>query len=261
MLTRILTALAALALFACKPATPPSVPPSVPGDAALLYDVDFSAPEHTVGKVVAVLPDGAEQTFPSRIPSQLFFGNATVVDKLCGLDQQPLSLAVARATQGMEGIEILLDQRYGHYRIELDLCVAKLEAPTLASQKIQLLVFLDIAAAYALGFMADGTIGIVDPIREPETTENPRLVGNWSPDKPMRLAFDADSGTQRWQVSIDGKQVYDGPVEMTIPRAVRVVIRGNQANSAAIDNVLIWGQRELADEDDVTPPATGEDSR
>jgi len=72
----------------------------------------------------------------------------------------------------------------------------------------------------------------------------------------MHLAFDADSDTQKWQIAIDGKQVYDGPLQMTIPRAVRLVIRGNAVNEAGVDNVSIWGQRPVQGE--FQPPKTGE---
>ena len=233
----------------------------MPADATLLYDIDFSAPEHTVGQPPATTPDQTEVTFPSRIPSQIFFGNPTVVAKLCGLEHQPLQLTLAHAPQGMEGIEILLDQIHARYHVELDLCIAQLGAPPLASQKMQLAVFLDIASAYALGFMTNGEIGVVEPDITPETAENPKLVARYELNKPMHLAFDFDYDTQRWQIAIDGKQVYDAQLVMTIPRAVRVVLRGNSQNAAAIDNLLIWAQRPLASGSDVPMPKTGLDSK
>jgi len=255
MRTRSLAAFTALALLACHSAK--QGPAHPPADATVLYEVDFSAPEHTVNQPPAVVPEGQEQKFPSRTPSQLFFGQPLVVAKECGLDQQPLKLAVAGGTQGMEGLEFLLDQRQAHYHIELDLCIAQLLPPPIAAQKVQLAVFLDIAEAYALAFLANGEIGVVDPNLAPETAIEPkRLDAHWQNGVPMHLALDVDADTGKWQVAIDGKQVYDGPLQMTIPRAVRVVLRGNARNEAAIDNLLIWGQRPK--EGAFLPPRTGE---
>ena len=91
----------------------------------------------------------------------------------------------------------------------------------------------------------------------PETAIEPkRLDAHWQNGVPMHLALDVDADTGKWQVAIDGKQVYDGPLQMTIPRAVRVVLRGNARNEAAIDNLLIWGQRPK--EGAFLPPRTGE---
>ena len=77
----------------------------------------------------------------------------------------------------------------------------------------------------------------------------------------MHLAFDVDYDTQRWQIAIDGKQVYDGQLVMTIPRAVRVVLRGNPQNAAAFDNLVIWAQRPLAPDVDVPLPKTEGESK
>lgn len=253
MQTRPLAALAALALLACQPHKT-----RIPSDATLLYDVDFGGPEQAVGKPLAVVGTGEEQKFPSRTPSQVFFGDPAVVATLCGLTNQPLELAVAHGTQGIEGIELLLDQRQKHYRVELDLCIATLATPPIPAQKMQLAVFLDIAEAYAVAFLTGGEMGIVDPILAPETALDPRRIeARWEPGKPLHLAVDVDLDTQRWQVAVDGKQVYDGELRMTIPRAVRVVIRGNPSNQAAVDNLLIWGQKPIPI--DVPAPVTGED--
>ena len=254
MPTRPLAALAALALLACQP----HKSGRIPADATLLYEVDFSAPDNTVGKLPAVVPLGDEQKFPSRIPSQVFLGSPTVVAKLCGLEQQPLQLTAAHGVQGIEGVEFLIDKGRKHHHVELDLCIAALGAPPVPAQKMQLAVFLDIAEAYAVAFLASGEIGVVDPNLAPETAVDPRLVdAHWEPNKPMHLAVDFDSDTQRWQVALDGKQIYDGELRMSVPRAVRVVIRGNPTNQAALDNVLIWAAKPI--DVDVPAPRAGEE--
>jgi len=253
MRIRLDAALVALGLLACQPHKT-----RVPADATLLYDVDFGAPEQALGKPLVVVPTGQEQQFPSRTPSQVFFGNPTVVAKLCGLGDQPLQLAVAHGQQGIEGVEFLLDQKQKHYHVELDLCIATLGPAPIPAQKMQLAVFLDIAEAYAVAFLASGEIGIVDPILAPETALDPRRIPvHWEANKPLRLGIDVDLDTQRWQVAVDGKQVFEGALRMTIPRAVRVVLRGNTSNEIAFDNLVIWGQKPIAA--DVPAPVTGED--
>ena len=234
-------ALLALALAGC-----PAASRRVPEGAVLLYDVDFSAPEQAVGQEVRVVETGVEQKFPSRLPSQIFFGHPTVVAKLCGLEKQPVQLSVASGQQGQEGLEFLLDERYGHYHVELDLCVERLEPPTLSGQAVQLAVFLDVADAYALGFLSTGEIGVIDPVLAPETALAPRPVAHFQPGKPMHLAFDVDLEKQTWRIAIDGKTVSDQKLQATIPRGVRVVLRGNPANVAAFDNLLVWAEHDLS---------------
>lgn len=225
-----------------------SHPRRVPDGAALLFDVDFSAPEQTVGSEVKFVEAGTVHPFPSKIPSEIFFGHPTVVAKLCGLDHQPLRLSVATGDQAIEGVEFLFDQRYGRYHLELDLCIDKLDPPPLPSQAVQVAVFLDIAAAHALGFESGGQMVMIDPNLQPETIEHPKPIGTFELGKPMHLLFDVDLQKSTLLISVDGKEVYNGPVQADIPRAARVVVRGNPTTVAAFDNFWVWAQNDL------TPP-------
>lgn len=237
-----------LGLSACSSSAPGTR--RVPEGAALLFDVDFSAPEQTVGSEVKFVEAGTVQPFPSKIPSGIFFGHPTVVAKLCGLDDQPLQLSVATGDQSIEGVEFLFDQRYGRYHVELDLCIDKLDPPPLPSQAMQVAVFLDISQAHALGFESGGDIVMIDPNLQPETIEKPRQVGKFELGKPMHLLFDVDLEKQTLLISVDGKTVYEGPVQADIPRASRVVVRGSPTTVAAFDNFWVWAEHDL------TPPGT-----
>src|SRR5258705_4875518 len=185
----------------------------VPEGAVLLYDVAFAAPEQALNEEVKVVEPQTAQQFPSKIPSAIFFGHPTVIAKLCGLEQQPVQLAVAHATEGLEGLEFLLDQRYGRYHVELDLCVQQIDPPPLPSQAVQVAVFLDVAEAYALGFMSGGVLAIVDPTLHPETQATPPPVGTFELRKPVHLSFDVDLEKQTWRIAVDGKTVYDAALE------------------------------------------------
>jgi hypothetical protein len=230
----------------------------VPEGAALLFDVDFSAPEQTLNEEVKVSPEQTRQTWPSKVPSGIFFGHPMVVAKVCGLDTQPVLLSVASGTQGMEGLEFLLDQRYGRYHVELDACVREIDPPPLPAQALQVAVFLDIAEAYALGFMSGGTLAMVDPNLHPETLTAAQPVGKFELGKPLHLAFDVDLEKQTWRIEVDGKPVYDGALQATTPRAVRVLVRGNPRTVMGFDNLLIWAQHDLTPEGTTLPaPITG----
>ncbi|MFI5316114.1 MAG: hypothetical protein ACHQ6T_10445 [Myxococcota bacterium] len=242
----------ALVLTAC-PA--PAPPPRIPEGATVLYDVDFSAPEQTAGAEVQTQPEGSSPTFPSKLPSQIFFGHPMVVPALCGLAKQPAQLKVSTGTDGQEGLAFLLDPRYGKYHVELDLCVQQLGPPPLAAQALQVVVFLDFPQAYGLGFASGGTIAVIDPNLAADALATPQPIARFQQGTPMHVAFDLDLEKQTWHISIDGKTAYDGPLEASVPRSVRVLIRGDFASTAAFDNLLIWAQHELTPAEDVPPPA------
>jgi len=218
--------------------------PSRPADAVTLFDVSFSKPEQTTGQTVKVVTPGTEQKFPSKTPSNVFMGHPRVVAELCGLDKQPVRLSVATGERGIEGLEFLLDQRYGQYHVELDLCIAKIDPPPLPAQTMQVAVFLDIAEAYALGFESSGDVVMIDPNLHPETREKPRPLAKFELGKPMHLVFDVDMEKQTWRIQKDGKVLLDAALQADIPRAVRVIVRGNPTTTAAFDNFLVWAQHD-----------------
>ena len=216
----------------------------VPHGAVLLFDVSFGSPENTVGEPPKVYESGSEQTFPSTIASQIFLGAPKVVDRLCGLDKQPVQLAAASGTQGHEGLEFLLDQRYGHYHVELDLCVASLGLPPKPANEPQLAIFLDIPEAYALGLFEGGRIVVLDPARGMAAVNEPQVIGQYAVDKPMHIAIDFDLIAQSLSVAVDAKTIYTGKLDAYLARAVRVVIRGNPTNLAAFDNFFVWAEND-----------------
>jgi hypothetical protein len=193
-----------------------------------------------------VLVEGTAQPIPSTLPSQIFLGAPQVVEKLCGLEHQPAVLASAAGELGHVGLEFLLDQRYGHYHFELDVCVASLGAPPLQANEPQLAIFLDIPDAYALGFFDRGRLVAIDPARGTDAVTDPAVIGAYELNKPMRIALDFDLTQQAWSIAVDGAKLFDGKLHASLPRAVRVVIRGNKANVAAIDDLVIWAENDLS---------------
>jgi len=231
---------AACGLAACKAES------KLPSGAALLFDVAFSAPENSAGAAPTLVDPNATQPWPSKSPSQIFMGAPKVVAELCGLTDQPLALTSASGQQSHEGVEFLLDQRYGHYHIELDVCAQQIGIPPLQAMEPQLAIFLDIPQAYAIGFFEKGRIVVIDQVRGIDAVLNPEVIGRYELGKPLHLAIDFDTMAQTWSIAFDGKQAFAGKLAPVLPRAVRVVIRGNESNAAAIDNFVVWAENDLS---------------
>jgi hypothetical protein len=250
---RILLVGCALGLLAC-----PGGDKSIPPEAVLLFDVDFSSPENKVGEAPKVYEDGSTQSVPSLIPSQIFLGAPKVADALCGLEDQPAVFAVGGEPLGHVGLEFLLDQRYAHYHVELDVCIANLGVPPLQANEPQLAIFLDIPDAYALGFFERGRLVIVDQARGTDALTDPTVIGAWELGKPQRIALDFDVSAQTWSIASNGAKIFDGKLEASLPRAVRVVLRGNPVNVAAVDDIVIWAENDLfKDLPEPVEPETG----
>jgi hypothetical protein len=244
---RALYLLSALALVTCKPGGPA---PRVPVGASLLYDVSFSAPEQKAGEPVHVPPDDQKVVLPLRIPSRVFMGAPTVTERACGLGEQPLQLSLVDPALPMgkqlEGVQFDLDAGFERYHAELDACVAMLQPARIMTQLVQLLIFVDVPDAYAIGFLDGGKIGLTDPMR-PESQAAPKLIGGFIVGQPRHFAIDVDVPKKEWRVAIDGSEVYSGAIQALYGSALRVVLRGGSQNVAAIDNVLIWAEGRIAE--------------
>jgi len=251
-LTRGALCAAALALCACPQSDSSKLPPG----AKVLYEATFSAPEQTADTEVKVVEPSAEYVFPTKLPTGIFFGKPMVVASLCGMDQ-PVRLTAASGTSGIEGLEFLWDPNYRTYHVELDLCVVDIGQPPIPAQPLQVALYFDIAAAHALGFTANGEVGILDPNRDVAVRDSAVLIGNYKIGRPMRVTVDLDMpiDKQTWRISLDGKVLRESQILATIPRAMRVVVRGSEKTVAALDNVRIWAEHELKDPAPTEPPA------
>jgi hypothetical protein len=237
---RVALAAVALGLFACSGA------PRVPRGAKVLFDVDFSAPEQKVGAEVATKDLGDSDSFPTRFPSNVFFGHPMVAAAACGLDKQVAVLTGANATQNMTGLQFqLLAQPYAHYHVEMDVCVAQLEPRASGAFEPLFMIFLDVPEAHEIGFTPSGDIVLSDPsvVREGKP---PKPLGKYGRNTPVHLAVDFDVMKGTLRIALDGKVAYDGPAPAMLPRSVRAIVEGNSPeNLAALDNLLIWVENPL----------------
>jgi hypothetical protein len=236
----VLLLAAVCGLGACKPGG------KNPSGGVVLYEVDFSAPGNTVGAAPQLADPNAAPGVPRKGPSEIFMGAPTVVDKLCGLDRQPVKLSVASGRQGLEGLFFDLDPVYGHYRIEMNVCVESLGPPPLQASEPQLAIFVDMPQAYALGFFEKGRLVLIDQARGVDAIVNPLVIGSYERGKPIHISIDVDVSGRAWTISADGKQLYTGKLPVVAPSAVRVVTRGNPSNVVAVDDVRIWAENDLS---------------
>jgi hypothetical protein len=240
----------AAGLVACKREA------GAPSGSVVLYDVDFSAPGNAVGAPPALADANAAPGVPRRGPSDIFMGAPKVVDALCGLTNQPVRLSVASGTQGHEGLFFALGGFYGHYRVELDLCVQNLGAPPMPANEPQLAIFVDLPQAYALGFFAGGRLVMIDQARGADVFANPAVIGSYAVGQPIHVAIDVDVPGETWKIAADGKELYSGKTGPVVPSAIRVVTRGNANNEAAIDNIVVWAENDLSESE--TDPLASE---
>ena len=233
--------------------------PRVPKGAVVLYDVDFSSPEQTPGAGVKTA-EGSEHPFPRKLPSEIFSGHPAVVANLCGLSKQPAQLSASSGTQGNESLEFSLlgADAYSHYHVELDLCAQQVTAAL--TEGMPVVIFLDIQDAYAFGLMSGSQIGFTDPTHILENP-SPRPIAKFVQGKPMHFTFDFDFEKRTLRATVDGKTVHEGTAQLSFPRSVRVLVRGDSNNVAGLDNVLIWADRPLPEpeaEPAQAPPTSGE---
>lgn len=239
---RLLLRFAVLGLTAVLCACHRRVPPG----AEVVFDVDFSAPEQKANSPVQTeAASGKSDTWPSRVPTSVFFGHPVVVDKFCGLQNQPLRITSATGDNNSEGVVFSLDPRWGIYHFELDLCVNQNETQTGANRDAPAVVFLDMINAHAIGFDPAGQITAVAPSLDPSHPAVPQKIGNYERKKPVHLAADVDFEKKTWRISLDGKPALpETPITINVPGSMRVMARGNPSVQLAIDNVLIWGEHD-----------------
>jgi hypothetical protein len=217
----------------------------VPSGAEVVFDVDFSAPEQKVNEPVQVAAEGKAETWPSRVPTSVFFGHPIVVDRFCGLDKQPLRLTSATGDNNSEGVAFSLDPRWGRYHFELDLCVNQNETASTTSRDAPVVVFLDMINAHAIGFDAAGQVTALAPSLDPNKPATPQKIGNYERRKPVHVAADVDFEKKTWRISLDGKPVLpETPIAINVPGSMRVLARGNPSVQIGVDNVLIWGEHD-----------------
>ena len=199
---------------------------------ALLYDVDFSTPPHTVGQP----PTTGAGPAPRETVSQILTGNPTVVASLGALTQQPLRLNSFDGTRDKIRFRLSNLPASDHYCLAADVLVNQ------ADVNGQLDFVLDVPTLPTIHFKGDGTITVfiagIIPV--------PVVIGNYTLGDVVSLQINIDLVTDRWLITLDGVLELDSSIDLAQEieeiEAVEVAtagVTGNAQVRGAIDNLLI----------------------
>jgi hypothetical protein len=219
---------------------------------ALLYDVDFSTPPHTVGQPPAT--GGGPP--PRETVSQILTGDPTVLASVGALTHQPLRLNSFDGSR--DKISFRLDNlpASDHYCLMADVLVNQ------ADDNGQLDFVLDAPTRPTIHFQGDGTIkAFVSGV-----TADSLVIGHYALGDVVGLQISIDLVTDIWEISLDGVLKFLGYIEsaeeIVAIEAVEVAtagVTGNARVRGAIDNLTIIAtvcSDELCDRlsfEDLTP--------
>ncbi len=198
-------------------------------DTELLYDVDFSTPPHMVGSVPTT---GAGQT-PRDVPTEVVFGDPTVVAQLGALTDQPCSFG--NGTTGYDQLEFAVDPShpdgfsrvFDEYHLQMTLLIEQYGSGELFR------IFFDCPTVNSIGFYGDGTIRLY-----PAGV----TVGTFVFGTPLQLEVDLDVLAEDWAVYLDGSLAYSGPLTGDLLYQFRMNLSGTHEDSrVAIDDLLLYG--------------------
>ena len=202
------------------------------GDAhALLYDIDFSSPPHTVG-LPPVVGSGPA---PRETVSEIGFGTPTVVAALGALTEQPLQLD-SFDNQG-DQIELQIDDlpASNFYCLQSDVLVT--QAQNIAGADLTF-VFDTPQGVRSISFEGDGDVSAL--------VTNGGLsgvIGNYTLGDVVHLGVEIDLVNDVWLVHLDGvlamKESFGAVDVLRAVRGLDAVVASPQRVTGAIDNLTI----------------------
>lgn len=193
---------------------------------AILYDLDFGTPPHTVG-----LPPVTGGGPPPRVTvSSIPFGTPTVEASYSALVDQPLLFDSADG-QG-DQIELRLSDLppSNFYRLTTQLAVGA------AAPNGTFTFLFDTPSVRNISFNSNGDVSIFVP---PST----QTIGTYTFDRIIELRVDIDLVADNWEIYLDNMLAHSGPFGgAALVNSVRVstnVTPNPPAVRAAIDNLVI----------------------
>jgi hypothetical protein len=195
---------------------------------AVLYDIDFGTPPHTVGQPPATGGGPPPRNTVSSIP----FGIPTVVASFGALTDQPLEFD-SFDNQG-DQIRMRLDDLSPSdlYGLETEILIADI-----ASSGGEFVVLFDMPSVRTVRFLFGGNIIATVP-GFPNTT-----IGTWTPGRVINLTVNVDILNDSWEIYLDNALAHAGPFGgATDRRAVRIstnVTPNPPHVSVGIDNLII----------------------
>lgn len=196
---------------------------------ALLYDVDFSTPPHTIG----LPPATGAGPAPRETVSQVVAGNPTVVASLGALTDRPLRLTSYDGTRDQVSFRIDDLPAADYYCLEADVLVTQADANG------QLDLTIDAATLPTIHVQGDGTISVFVS----GVTSSPVLIGNYTIGDIVSLQVGIDLVTDHWTITLDGQLALDDSIGwVDAIQSVRVAtagVTGAARVRGGIDNLTV----------------------
>lgn len=199
-----------------------------PGCDDLLYDVDFGTPPHNVGQP----PVTGTGPAPRETPTDIVFGDPTVVAGLGALTDQPCSFG--NGTTGYDQLKFAVDPSYpGGFPDAYDIYYMEMDVLVEAMGGMSFRIFLDLPNAHSIKFIGNGNIQIY-PGNE--------VIGTYSFGVPVYLEVLLDIPADQWTISLDGAEAHTGPANAEMLRAIRWNLDGGDDNDmVGVDNFRVYG--------------------
>lgn len=197
---------------------------------ALLYNISFEPPTHTVGMQPAIGHDSK----PRNTVTDIMFGTPTVAGNFGGLASQSLEFD----SSDLQGDQIrlsLIDLPSSDlYCFEADVLVN-----TVSDLSQPFTILFDTPQVRNISFYSDGTIRPYVPFLTSVTT------GNYSYGIETNIRVKIDLALDEWQIFVDGTLMHSGgfggATDINSIRVSTPVILNPTTVLAAIDNIRVSG--------------------
>ncbi len=195
----------------------------------LLYDIDFCWPPHQTG-LAPVLGAGLA---PRKVPTEIVFGDPTVVPSLGALSQQPC--AFGNGTAGYDQLKLYVDPvnplgfpvAYDVYRLSAQVLVDAWGGGD--SFKL----YCDCPTIHYVEFNSDGTI---------YANQGAGVLGTYSLGVPVQVMIEVDVALNTWTIFLDGTQMYTGAGDIDRLGTIRCSLAPGQTGTLiAVDDIYLWG--------------------
>ncbi len=195
----------------------------------LLYDVDYAWPPHHVYQP-PVLGTGPA---PRKVPTEIAFGDPTVLPAVGALNEQPL--AFGNGTTGYDQLRYYVDPispqgfpaAYEAYLLSVDVVIQSMAT----SDRFN--IYFDSPTIHYVSFEDDGTIQV-----------NPGniVVGAYTLGVPVNVIMRMNMLVDTWSVLLNGAVVYSGPAAAEYLRTVRLShAPGYTGTVIGTDDFYLWG--------------------
>lgn len=213
----------------------------------IIYEVDFSAPTHTVGSLPAV----GSTASPSNTPTEIIIGAPLVDAEFDGVSNQSLAFNAPRARKEEIGFDLGLGAN--RYTLEFDVILASLNNPNTELFS----VYFDTPTEQTILFSND-SVDIFQPT--PGGSPITGSIGQYIDSTAFKVAVDIDLASAAWSIFLDQTLAHSGAFYAfdagnDIDRIRMSLFESEDIGDALakVDNILIQADPEPVE---VSAPAT-----